>query len=147
MYDNLRLFQNVIFSPCWESITFCHLTSTELKHLQMTLHKTLFQVSLASGLWVSQIAAQYRNPSLLKFSRDGSKVSLTPSPSFLAKNEFYAFPQGPVFIPAWLQISSPHPLCPFNTLHRWLWVSLVSSDSLLFIWPDSQWPMMHAIVL
>ena len=55
--------------------------------LHHRLRKALFLVAMASGLRSSQLHALTRHPAWLVFAPDGQRVSLAPSPKFLAKNE------------------------------------------------------------
>ena len=82
--------------------------------------RALFLVALATGLRVSQLGALIRTPEFTKFAPGLSSVTLTPCPSFLAKNERVRHRMRPVTVPAWLDGSSPHPLCPVAALKAYL---------------------------
>ena len=66
------------------------LESPELEYLvtpYAVMQKALFLLALTTALSASQLHAVVRHSAWLVFSPDGSKVSLTPPPRFLAKNE------------------------------------------------------------
>ncbi|KAK8394259.1 hypothetical protein O3P69_006450 [Scylla paramamosain] len=62
--------------------------------------------------WASQLAALTRHDAFASVAEDGASLRLTPSPTFLAKNEQADSLIGPIKIPSLLQSGTPHPLCP-----------------------------------
>ena len=85
--------------------------------------KALFLVALASGLWLSQLAAMVRGPAFLRFGPGDAYVSLAPYPRFLAKNERRRHRLSPVTVHAWSRGSRSHPLCPVAALRAYVRVS------------------------
>ena len=110
----------------------------DLPHL---LQRALFLVAMASGLRASQIHALTRHPSWLVFATDGGRVSLAPSPRFLAKNEREGHVLTPIVLRAWLDGASPHPLCPVEALRQYVEASPRPSHTRLFLWPASGKPL------
>ena len=76
------------------------------------LQRAFFLLALATGFRSSQLAAVTRHPSFSKLERDCSALTLSPSPTFLAKNERADDMLGPLRIPSFLEGGHPHPLCP-----------------------------------
>ena len=113
-------------------------SSPDLFHL---LRKALFLVAMASGLRASQLHALTRNPSWLVFAEDGRRVSLAPSPRFLAKNEREGHVLTPLVLRAWMDGDRHHPLCPVEALRRYVAASPQRTPSRLFLWPTSNKPL------
>ena len=109
--------------------------------LHHRLRKALFLVAMASGLRSSQLHALTRHPAWLVFAPDGQRVSLAPSPKFLAKNEREGHVLTPILIPAWMDGHSHHPLCPVAALREYVSASSHRSHSRLFLWPDTHKPL------
>ena len=108
----------------------------------LLLQKALFLVAMASGLRASQLHALVRAPSWLVFSQDGRRVSLAPSPKFLAKNEREGHVLSPIDIQAWMDGGTHHPLCPVAALRRYVRTSRRAAPSgRLFLWPDTGRPL------
>ena len=105
------------------------------------LQKALFLVAMASGLRASQLHALIRHPAWLVFTPDGRRVSLAPSPKFLAKNEREGHTLTPLVIQAWMDGPSHHPLCPVDALRQYLVVTPYHTNTRLFIWPTTRKPM------
>ncbi|XP_045133532.1 transcription termination factor 2-like isoform X2 [Portunus trituberculatus] len=106
-----------------------------------SLRKALFLVAMASGLRASQLHALIRHPSWLVFSRDGQRVSLAPSPKFLAKNEREGHSLAPMVLQAWMEGLHHHPLCPVESLQQYVGSTSGSQHARLFIWPDIHKPL------
>lgn len=68
---------------------------------------------------------------------DGSAVTLTPLPGFLAKNERLDHFLQPISILAWNTNSGPHELCPVNSLRKYITATSNITDDFVFTWPDS----------
>ena len=115
----------------------------DLHHL---LRKALFLIALASGLRASQLHALVRHPAWLVFSPDGQRVSLAPSPKFLAKNEREGHVLTPLLIQAWMDGPSHHPLCPVEALRRYVIASPHQSHNRLFLWPNTNKPLSRILV-
>ena len=81
---------------------------SEHQHLQ----RAAFLLALATGYRASQLAALTRHDAFSSVAEDGASLKLTPSPTFLAKNEQADSFIGPIEIPTLLQSGTPHPLCP-----------------------------------
>ena len=107
----------------------------------LRLKKALFLVAMASGLRASQLHALIRHPTWLVFSGDGRRVSLAPSPKFLAKNEREGHVLEPLVIQAWIVAGSHHPLCPVDALRRYVEATGGRAPPRLFIWPVSRKPL------
>lgn len=114
---------------------------TQAPDLHHLLQKALFLVAMASGLRASQLHALVRHPSWLVFSPDGSRVSLAPSPKFLAKNERDGHVLTPIVLRAWLEGVQPHPLCPVEALRRYVAASPQRTHTRLFLWPSTATPL------
>ena len=110
----------------------------DLHHL---LQRALFLVAMASGLRASQLHALTRHPSWLVFASDGGRVSLSPSPRFLAKNERAGHVLTPLVLRAWLDAGRHHPLCPVSALRQYVDASPQRSHTRLFLWPASSKPL------
>ena len=108
---------------------------------RQNLRKALFLVAMASGLRASQLHALIRHPSWLVFSRDGRRVSLAPSPKFLAKNEREGHSLAPIVLQAWMEGCHHHPLCPVESLRRYVESTSGPQHTRLFIWPDTHKPL------
>lgn len=76
------------------------------------LQRAVFLLALATGYRASQLAAVTRHPSFSRLEDDCSALTLSPSPTFLAKNERADDMIGPLRIPSFLEGGHPHPLCP-----------------------------------
>ena len=87
---------------------------------ELLLRKALFLLALATGLRASQLHAMVRHPAWMVFAPDGSQVSLTPSPRFLAKNERVERNLPPVVVLAWRTSDGSHALCPVAALRAYL---------------------------
>ena len=103
--------------------------------------RALFLIALATGLRVSQLGALIRTPEFTKFAPGLSSVTLTPRPSFLAKNERVHHRMRPVTVPAWFEDSSHHPLCPVAALKAYLDATRQSPGQLLWVDPVSFRPL------
>lgn len=91
---------------------------TEMPDLHHRLQKVLFLVAMASGLRVSQLHALVRHLSWLVFSEDERRVSLAPSPKFLAKSEREGHLLTPIVLQAWMEGFLHHSLCPVEALRQ-----------------------------
>ena len=105
------------------------------------LLRALFLVALATGHRVSQLGALLRTPEFTKFAPGMSAVTLSPKPSFLAKNEREGHRVRPVTIPAWTEGSSSHPLCPVSALAAYVDATRQASGPLLWVDPRSLRPL------
>ena len=106
------------------------------------MQKALFLIAMASGLRASQLHALVRYPAWLVFSQDGRRVSLAPSPKFLAKNEREGHVLEPIVLRAWMVEGAHHTLCPVEALRRYVEASRrVAHLGRLFIWPDTGKPL------
>ena len=103
--------------------------------------RALFLVALATGLRVSQLGALLRSPEFTKFAPGMSSVTLTPRPSFLAKNERVHHRMRPVTVPAWFADSSAHPLCPVAALNAYLTATHRATGQHLWVDPVSLRPL------
>ena len=103
--------------------------------------RALFLLALATGLRVSQLGALLRTPEFAKFAPGLSSVTLTPRPSFLAKNERVRHRMRPVTVPAWFDDSSHHPLCPVAALKAYLDATSQSPGQHLWVDPVSFRPL------
>ena len=110
----------------------------DLLHL---LRKALFLVAMASGLRASQLHALIRHPAWLVFAEDGRRVSLAPSPKFLAKNEREGHVLAPIVLQAWIEGGQHHPLCPVEALRQYVAASHQRSHTRLFLSPISGKPL------
>ena len=113
-------------------------TGPDLHHL---LQKALFLTAMASGMRASQLHALTRHPAWLVFSEDGRRVSLAPSPKFLAKNEREGHILSPIVIQAWMDRDHHHLLCPVEALRRYVEASQQRTHHRLFLWPTSGKPL------
>lgn len=105
------------------------------------LQKALFLVAMASGFRASQLHALIRHPSWLTFTPDGRRVSLAPSPRFLAKNEREGHILTPLVLRAWTVGHASHPLCPVAALWQYVAATHHRAHTRLFIWPDTSKPL------
>ncbi|MPC46628.1 hypothetical protein E2C01_040351 [Portunus trituberculatus] len=78
-------------------VTFDGISQLQEQHY---LQRAIFLLALATGYRASQIAALTRHPSFTTIDSNGKAVTLTPSPSFLAKNEQADNLIGPLRVPA-----------------------------------------------
>ena len=93
--------QRFIFWSLSKVLTFLRSPEfTESPDVHHLLQRALFLVAMASGLRASQLHALTRHPSWLVFATDGGRVSLAPSPRFLAKNEREGLVLTPIVIRA-----------------------------------------------
>ena len=109
--------------------------------LDKRLNKRLFLIALATGDRVSKLAAMSRAPSCLQVAFKLASVTLTPTPTFIAKNERDSHVFTPITIPALTKSKSHHPICPVKALkeygvytkgedHQALWVHPVMGKKL-----------------
>lgn len=97
----------------------------------------MFLVGLALGARVSQVCALTRLPAWLTFALGDVSVTLTPSPSFLAKYETGRHPLAPFTIPAWLEGGRHHLLYPVAALRSYLRMTGALPRPHLFCRPGS----------
>ncbi|KAK4304604.1 hypothetical protein Pmani_023482 [Petrolisthes manimaculis] len=76
------------------------------------LVSSLFLLALATGFRVSQLAALTRDINFTFFGEDNAHLTLTPSPTFLAKNERLDILIAPLRVPALREGHRHLPLCP-----------------------------------
>lgn len=101
------------------------------------LHKTLFQLALATGLWASQLHTLTHHTYWTTFTLGFSHVSFAPTPSHLAKNEREDHRVQPVLIPAWIVGGESHHLCLAWSLHIYMSLTQHAHQDNLFVWNDS----------
>ena len=59
-------------------------------------------------------------PIMACFTPDGHRVTLAPSPKFLAKNEREGHNLSPLPLSVWVCEGSHHPLCPVEAVRRYM---------------------------
>lgn len=106
------------------------------------LRETLFLVALAAGFRSSQLAALTCHPSFLSFRSDLSSVSLSPSTSFLAKNERSDCLLQPMTLPTIPASDLIHVLYPVSSLISYMAVTAGASPDHIFYHHSSRWPLL-----
>ena len=96
------------------------------------LQRATFLLALASGYRASQLAALSRHEAFARIERDMTAVTLSPSPTFLAKNEQADDLIGPLRIPSFLRDGGPHPLCPVRAFKDYIECTEGASKDHLF---------------
>ena len=105
------------------------------------LQRAVFLLALATGYRASQLAAVTRHSSFSKLEEDFSALTLSPSPTFLAKNERADAMIGPVRIPSFLEGGRPHPLCPVRAFQDYVGRTEGVSEDHLFYNSTSRNPL------
>ncbi|XP_076052207.1 uncharacterized protein LOC143031779 [Oratosquilla oratoria] len=94
-------------TPKWSLHKVLQFLETRLVPLNSAgyLMRALFLIALATGFRSSQLAALTRHPQFSQLAQDGSSLTLSPSPAFLAKNETSESLIAPITIPALLRVA------------------------------------------
>lgn len=104
----------------------------------LSLQTAVFLLARASGYRSSQLVAFTRHPAFTHWSTNGMAVTITPSPTFMAKSEQADSLIGPLRIPALLKNDQHLPLCPVKALSDYIDRTRGVSTDYLFYNPRSQ---------
>lgn len=97
------------------------------------------------GYWFSQFVALTCNPTFTTLAQDGYSLTVTPLPSFIAKNEHADELISPLMIPALLEEGRPHPLNPLRAFKDYRKSTEGASvDHLFYTGPPGPWHICFA---